>query len=152
MLLERALVGRVSGGGRSATEGRPVRPSSERAVDASRAARVASVVRFKLTQRAGVFRTRDRILDINDEAKEIVQEIGAAINAAVEGSTDVAEAIERLRAAGYEMELTLRLEIGLRERDEEEDAADDPAASALELTDEDRRTLRRMKIRFDEAE
>ena len=90
-------------------------------------------------------------MDINDEAKEIVQEIGAAINAAVEGSTDVAEAIERLRAAGYEMELTLRLEIGLRERDEE-DTVDDSTAAALELTDEDRRTLRRMNIRFDEAE
>lgn len=92
-------------------------------------------------------------LDINDEAKEIVQELGAAINAAVEGSADVADAIERLRAAGYEMELTLRLEIGLRERgdglEEEEEAAE---ALKLELTDDDRRTLRSMKIRFDESE
>ncbi|MEA2175454.1 MAG: hypothetical protein QOD00_3046, partial [Blastocatellia bacterium] len=48
-------------------------------------------------------------MDINDEAKEIVQEIGSAINAAVERSPEVAEAIERLREAGYEMELTLRL-------------------------------------------
>jgi hypothetical protein len=87
-------------------------------------------------------------LEINDDAKEIVQELGAAINAAVERSSEVADAIERLREAGYEMELTLRLEIGLRERDEED--ADE--AARLELTDEDRRTLRSMKIRFDEAE
>ncbi|MGH9901728.1 MAG: hypothetical protein ACRD68_07945 [Pyrinomonadaceae bacterium] len=87
-------------------------------------------------------------MDINDEAKEIVQELGAAINAAVEGSTEVADAIERLRAAGYEMELTLRLEIGLRERDD--DASGD--GTPLELTDEDRRTLRSMKIRFDDFE
>jgi hypothetical protein len=88
-------------------------------------------------------------VEINDDAKEIVQELGAAINAAVELSPDVAAAIERLREAGYEMELTLRLEIGLREQGrspEEEDAA------RLELTDEDRRTLRSMKIRFDDAE
>jgi hypothetical protein len=90
------------------------------------------------------------LLDINDEAKEIVQELGAAINAAVESSTDVAASIERLRAAGYEMELTLRLEIGLRERDEV--GAEDDGATALELTDDDRRTLRSMKIRFDEYE
>jgi hypothetical protein len=95
-------------------------------------------------------------LDINDEAKEIVQELGTAINAAVERSAEVAEAIERLRAVGYEMELTLRLEIGLREREDEDEVEDadgtDAGASTLELTDEDRRTLRSMKIRFDEAE
>jgi hypothetical protein len=91
-------------------------------------------------------------LEINDEAKEIVQELGAAINAAVEASSDVADAIERLRAAGYDMELTLRLEIGLRERDGDETDTDASAASQLELTEEDRRTLRSMKIRFDDAE
>ncbi|MBA3241095.1 MAG: hypothetical protein H0T60_07685 [Acidobacteria bacterium] len=89
-------------------------------------------------------------MDINDDAKEIVKELGAAINAAVESSPQVAEAIERLREAGYEMELTLRLEIGLRERDGEE--ADEGGDARLELTDEDRRTLRSMKIRFDDAE
>ncbi|HEX3560471.1 MAG TPA: hypothetical protein VHU19_14795 [Pyrinomonadaceae bacterium] len=88
-------------------------------------------------------------MEINDDAKEIVQELGAAINSAVERSTEVAEAIERLREAGYELELTLRLEIGLREQ-EETLAAE--ASAALELTDEDRRTLRSMKIRFDDAD
>ena len=53
-------------------------------------------------------------MEIDDDAKEIVREIGTAINESVENSTKVAEAIERLREAGYEMELTLRLEIGLR--------------------------------------
>ncbi len=87
-------------------------------------------------------------MDINDEAKEIVQELGAAINAAVESSGEVAQAIERLREAGYEMELTLRLEIGLRERSAEDE--EDPGS--LVLTDEDRRTLRSMKIRIDETD
>jgi hypothetical protein len=86
-------------------------------------------------------------LEINDEAKEIVQELGAAINSAVERSAEVAAAIERLREAGYELELTLRLEIGLRER-MEGDAEE--TSGRLELTDEDRRTLRSMKIRFDD--
>jgi hypothetical protein len=88
-------------------------------------------------------------LEINDDAKEIVQELGAAINSAVERSPEVAEAIERLREAGYELELTLRLEIGLREN---EGAPPREASAELELTDEDRRTLRGMKIRFDDAE
>jgi alanine racemase len=98
-------------------------------------------------------------LEINDEAKELVQEIGEAINAAVERSPQVADAISRLRAAGYEMELTLKLEIGLRETGTEDDTDEEAAqtaaqddAATLELTDEDRRTLRSMKIRFDESE
>ncbi|HZG53717.1 MAG TPA: hypothetical protein VEZ40_16430 [Pyrinomonadaceae bacterium] len=95
-------------------------------------------------------------MEINDDAKELVQEIGEAINAAVERSPQVADAISRLRAAGYEMELTLKLEIGLRETGTEDDPEATTAAAAqdtlLELTDEDRRTLRSMKIRFDESE
>ena len=94
-------------------------------------------------------------MEINDDAKELVQEIGEAINAAVERSPEVADAISRLRAAGYEMELTLKLEIGLRETgadDEDGSAGSDGHDATLELTDEDRRTLRSMKIRFDESE
>jgi hypothetical protein len=91
-------------------------------------------------------------LDINDEAKQIVHELGTAINAAVEKSPQVAEAIERLREAGYEMELTLRLEIALREHEAENEEDSDEEEAALELTDEDMRTLRRMKIRIDESE
>lgn len=90
-------------------------------------------------------------MEIDDKAKEIVHEIGTAINSAVEDSSRVADAIERLRDAGYEMELTLRLEIGLRPHDEgESDAAAD--STEFELTDDDLRTLRRMKIRVDEPE
>ena len=85
-------------------------------------------------------------MDINDDAKQIVQDLGTAINSAVEKSSQVAEAIERLREAGFEMELTLRLEIALREHTDEEG---DPDQTELELTDEDMRTLRRMKIRID---
>ena len=93
-------------------------------------------------------------MDIDDDARELVHEIGSAINAAVGGSPEVTEAIERLRRAGYEMELTLRLEIGLRQRgDEDDDTASSPGVEArLELTDEDRRTLRSMRIRFDDFE
>ena len=92
-------------------------------------------------------------MDINDDAKEIVQQLGDAINAAVERSGEVAESIARLREAGYEVELMLKLEIGLRERDAEDADEDEPdAAATLELTDEDRRTLRSMKIRFDDLD
>ena len=60
-------------------------------------------------------------MEIDDQAKEIVRDIGTAINESVENSSKVAEAIERLRDAGYEMELTLRLEIGLLPHSDETD-------------------------------
>lgn len=89
-------------------------------------------------------------MEIDDEAKELVQELGSAINGAVSGSHEVAEALDRLRRAGYELELTIRLEIGLRRRDEGEPESE--VEARLELTDEDRRTLRSMRIRFDDAD
>ncbi len=84
-------------------------------------------------------------MEIDDRAKEIVRDIGTAINESVENSTKVAEAIERLRDAGYEMELTLRLEIGLRPHREETAESD----AGLNLTEEDVQILQRMKIRID---
>jgi hypothetical protein len=88
-------------------------------------------------------------LDIDDEAKEMVQELGTAINEAVENSANVAHAIERLHDAGYEMELTLRLEIGLRVHADENGSG--KSAAELDFTDEDLRTLRNMKIRIDDS-
>jgi hypothetical protein len=89
-------------------------------------------------------------LELNDDAKQIVRDFCAAINTAVENSSEVANAIARLREAGYDMELTLRLDIGLREH-AQPDLDEEPFAP-LELTDDDRRTLQRMRIRIDEDE
>lgn len=86
-------------------------------------------------------------MDIDERAKEIVQEIGTAINEAVENSARVAEAIDRLREAGYEMELTLRLEIALRPNSGEDETNEE--AGEPGFTDEDLQILQRMKIRID---
>jgi hypothetical protein len=87
-------------------------------------------------------------VDLNEPAKEIVKDIGTAINSAVEQSSEVASAIERLRDAGFDLELTIRLEIGLRERGGETASSEDDTFG-LDLTDDDVQTLRRMKIRID---
>lgn len=89
-------------------------------------------------------------MELDDNAKQIVQKLGSAINDAIENSSQVAESIEQLREAGYEMELTLRLEIGLRAHDGRSESLTDTQAQ-LELTDEDVRTLRRMNIRIDDG-
>lgn len=91
-------------------------------------------------------------MELDDHAKEIVRELGDAINSAVSESNRVSKAIEHLREIGYEPNLSLKLEIGLNEITREEEDADDDSVldeTELELTDEDLKTLQSMKIRFD---
>ena len=87
-------------------------------------------------------------MELDDNAREAVRKLGDAINAAVEKSAPVAEAIKNLREIGFEPNLTLKLEIGLQEMDSGFDDFHEDVE--LELTDEDLHTLRRMKIKIDE--
>ena len=86
-------------------------------------------------------------MEMDEETKRLAEEVGTAINESVRDSPAVAAAIERLREAGFEMELTLKLEIGLRPQAEEQDA--ESSNQSLELTEEDLRILRSMKISFE---
>jgi len=90
------------------------------------------------------------ILELDDYVKELAEQVGTAINESVQDSASVAAAIERLREAGFDMELTLKLEIGLRPQGDEE--RERPTDGSLELTEEDLRILRSMKIRIDPEE
>jgi hypothetical protein len=89
-------------------------------------------------------------LELDDYVKELAEQVGTAINESVQESASVAAAIERLREAGFDMELTLKLEIGLRPQSE--DGAEQPSEGALELTEEDLRILRSMKIKIEPEE
>ena len=82
-------------------------------------------------------------MNLDQKAKDAVQNLSDSINSAVEKSFDVRDAIEYLRELGYEPVLTLKLEIGLQQI-----GADCDPDLQLDLTDEDVRTLQRMKIRF----
>ncbi len=89
-------------------------------------------------------------MELDDYVKELAEQVGTAINESVQDSPTVAAAIERLREAGFDMELTLKLEIGLRpQTDDEREPQSD---GSLELTDEDVRILRSMKIKIDPEE
>ena len=86
-------------------------------------------------------------MEMDDHTKQLAEEVGTAINESVQQSPTVAAAIERLREAGFEMELTLKLEIGLRPQHEGESDVESPGS--LDLTDEDMRVLQAMKIRIE---
>ncbi|MGI8639318.1 MAG: hypothetical protein ACR2MG_05125 [Pyrinomonadaceae bacterium] len=86
-------------------------------------------------------------MELDEYEKNAVRELSESVNTAIEKSARVADAIRYLRELGYEPNLTLKLEISLQEIDEGFDGFTQDIE--LELTDEDLRTLRRMKIRLD---
>jgi hypothetical protein len=88
---------------------------------------------------------------MDEETKRLAEEVGTAINESVQQSASVAAAIERLREAGFEMELTLKLEIGLRPHPTEDQLASESGGS-FEFTEEDVQVLRSMKIKTEAGE
>lgn len=87
-------------------------------------------------------------MELDDDAKEAAREIGEAINDAVAESEAVKDAVQNLRDLGYEAYYTLNLKIAV-EKIDDFDEPNDAENFELELTDEDLRTLQRMKIRFE---
>ncbi|MBC7901635.1 MAG: hypothetical protein H7070_16460 [Saprospiraceae bacterium] len=84
-------------------------------------------------------------MELSDKAKNAARELGDAVNSAIGSSRDVTEAIDHLREIGYEPHLTLRLEIALAKSGEKSSVED----FELDLSEDDVRTLQRMKIRFE---
>lgn len=83
-------------------------------------------------------------MNLDERARDAVQELSDAVNAAVDRSPIVRRAIERLRERGFEPTLTLRLEVAL----DDIKSGNDSAETELELTAEDIKALQRMKIRL----
>ena len=90
-------------------------------------------------------------MEMDEDTKRLAEEVGTAINESVQQSASVAAAIERLREAGFEMELTLKLEIGLRPHPTEDQPATEGGGS-FEFTEEDLQVLRSMKIKTGSGE
>ncbi len=86
-------------------------------------------------------------MELDQEGKKAVRKLCKAINEAVEIDNGVNKAIENLRLMGFEPQLNIKLEIGLQENDFPDFVETDEEPD-FNLTDEDVRTLRRMKIKF----
>ncbi len=81
-------------------------------------------------------------MELDDRAKNASRELGDALNAALESNSRVRDAIDHLREIGFEPNLSLRLELSRTKPDNEGEIE-------LQLSEEDLRTLRKMKIRFE---
>ena len=92
-------------------------------------------------------------MELDGESKKAVKKLGDAINAEIEKSVRVMQAIEEIRASGFEPNIGIKLEIGLMPLsqflDEEENAPEPETELESELTDEDLRELRKMNISLD---
>jgi hypothetical protein len=72
---------------------------------------------------------------VNDRIKQLLRELGSAINESISSSDDVHRQIQRIRDEGYDLYVVLDATIGLNKQDDDEAPA--PAPSALVLSDKD---------------
>jgi hypothetical protein len=105
---------------------------------------------------------------MEEPLKELMQELGNAINDSLSESDRIAEAIGQIKRAGYDVFLVLEATIGFNKRDEEaEDDEDEEACDEVpevkpereprrtfdgkvKFTSQDQRFLRALKISVEE--
>lgn len=90
--------------------------------------------------------------------EKLIRALGEAINDTVNESAEVNTAMERIRAAGYDVFLVLEATIAFNEKTAESQGealtlkATPLEERLAEISDEDRRFLRALKIKFDNDE
>ncbi len=103
---------------------------------------------------------------MDDRLKQLMQELGNAINESLSDSDRIAAAIGEIKRAGYDVFLVLEATIGFNKRDENEADGEDGAememetegptlrkfesAAKLKWTSQDHKFLRALKISIDE--
>src|SRR5258708_517210 len=70
--------------------------------------------------------------DVDEKIKQLLRELGTAINESISGSDDVNKQIQRIRDEGYNLYVVLDATIGLNRQDDGEPATP-PAPSSTEL-------------------
>lgn len=87
---------------------------------------------------------------MDERLKQLMQELGNAINESLSDSEAIAQAIGEIKAAGYDVFLVLEATIGFnrRQTEEETSASEDARGKGRKilLTSEDQELLRKMKI------
>ena len=63
---------------------------------------------------------------VDDRIKQLLQDLGTAINESISGSEDVNKHIQKIRDEGYDLYVVLDATIGLNKQDESEAATETP--------------------------
>ena len=95
-------------------------------------------------------------LQLDDNFKKLIKELGNAINDSLADSENIADVISRIRASGYELFLVLEVTIGFSKRGEGEVIHRHKLEAApgeepeFRLTNQDNKFLRSLNIRVEE--
>ncbi len=97
-------------------------------------------------------------MQLDDNLKQLMKELGAAINDALSESEDISEAIQNVRNAGYDVFLVLEATIGFNKRSKTE-GGDEVSANGLKsgemklkVTAQDLKFLRSLKISVEDLD
>ena len=97
-------------------------------------------------------------MQLDDNLKQLMKELGAAINDALSESEDISEAIQNVRNAGYDVFLVLEATIGFNKRsknDQGEEVTSGGLKSGemkLKVTAQDLKFLRSLKISVEDLD
>jgi hypothetical protein len=96
-------------------------------------------------------------LELDDNFKRLVKELGQAINDSLAESDKISEVMGRIRAAGYDLFLVLEVTIGFNKRGEENlihrqklSSPERRSKREFRLTSQDAQFLRALKIAVDD--
>ena len=96
---------------------------------------------------------------VEEKLKDLMQELGNAINESLSDSDRIAAAIGEIKRAGYDVFLVLEATIGFNKREDSDDDAEVEAAEPkrrfetngkIKLTSQDQKFLRALKIAIDD--
>jgi hypothetical protein len=105
-----------------------------------------------------VCRQRGGHLQLDDNLKQLMKELGAAINDALSESEDISEAIQNVRNAGYDVFLVLEATIGFNKRTKLDGSEETlvnglkPGELKLKVTAQDLKFLRSLKISVEDLD
>ena len=98
-------------------------------------------------------------MQLDDNLKHLMKELGAAINDALSESEDISEAIQNVRNAGYDVFLVLEATIGFNKRSKTEAGEEVTSANGLKsgemklkVTAQDLKFLRSLKISIEDLD
>lgn len=94
---------------------------------------------------------------LDENLKQLMKELGAAINDTLSNSERISEAITRIRSSGYDVFLVLEATIGFNKRSEEVRTESSFSTSynadaKLNITSQDVKFLKSLKISIDDRE
>ncbi len=95
-------------------------------------------------------------MELDEQFKKLVKELGHAINDSLADSERIAEVMGRIRAAGYDLFLVLEVTVGFNRRGEgkslspQEGSQESATRAEFRFSNQDTQFLRALRISIDE--